>query len=368
MSGKKIGIIVAVVLAAAGFGGWKLLGDARAPASTLPTTKAEVREVEEFVRATGEVTPAVVTEIRSENSGQIARILVRPGARVKKGDILCELDRSELEGQLDESTIQIETTRLQSEKAARDHERWQKLYDQKIAPEKELLDSRTEAALARNNLKLQEARLETLRRRLVKTIIASPLEGVVLEVNVEEGQVIVGANGASAGTLLMKAADLGNLLIKTNINEVDVSKLTPDMPLAVSFESVPEVKAGGVLTFISPAASGKEKEKDIRVFPLIVALQGGDERIRPGISADMKFSVAKEKGVSVEVAAVFRDKEENFVFVREGGTFQKRKVSVGINDAKFVLLAAGLKEGEEVALERPPGFAAVIGSKPRGGG
>ncbi len=367
MSGLKKGIIVVVVLAGAGFAGWKMLAGAQAPASTLPTTKAAVREVEEFVRATGEVTPAVMTEIRSENSGQIAKIRVRPGAKVKKGDVLCELDRSELESQIDESTIQIETTKLQSEKATRDFERWQKLFDQKIAPEKELLDAQTEAALAKNNYKLQQARLETLRRRLEKSIIFAPLEGVVLEVNVEEGQVIVGANGASAGTLLMKAADLGNLLIKTNINEVDVSKLTPDMPLAVSFESVPDVKSEGVLSFISPAASGKEKEKDIRVFPLIVSLKGGDERVRPGISADMKFSVAKETGVSVEVSAVFRDKEENFVFVREGGSFQKRPVSVGINDAKFVLLTSGLKEGEEVALERPADFAAVL-SSPKGGG
>lgn len=367
MNGLTKGIIVVAVLAGVGLAGWKMVSGSRAPASTLPTTKAQVREVEEFVRATGEVTPAVVTEIRSENSGQIAKILVRPGAKVRKGDILCELDRSELESQIDESTIQIETTKLQSEKATRDFERWQKLFDQKIAPEKELLDAKTEAALAKNNYKLQQARLETLRRRLEKSIIFAPLEGVILEVNVEEGQVIVGANGASAGTLLMKAADLGNLLIKTNINEVDVSKLTPDMPLAVSFESVPEVKSAGTLSFISPAASSKEKEKDIRVFPLIVSLKGSDERIRPGISADMKFSVARETGVSVEVAAVFRDKEENYVFVREGDSFKKRPITVGINDAKFVLLTSGLKDGEEVALERPPDFAATL-SKPKGGG
>lgn len=355
-----------VVLAGIAFAGWKFFAGSPAPASTLPTARAEIREVEEFVRATGEVAPAVVTEIRSENSGQIARILVRPGAKVKKGDTLCELDRAELESQIDESTIQIETTKLQSEKATRDFERWQKLFDQKIAPEKELLDAQTEAALAKNNYKLQQARLETLRRRLEKTIIFAPLDGVVLEVNVEEGQVIVGANGASAGTLLMKAADLGNLLIKTNINEVDVSKLETGMPLAVSFESVPEVKSSGVLTFISPAASGKEKEKDIRVFPLIVSLQGGDERIRPGISADMKFSVAREKGVSVDVAGVFRDKEENHVFVREGGVFKKRKVSLGINDSKYVIVTEGLKDGDEVSLERPSEYLASVLSKPRG--
>ena len=356
-----------VVMAAAGFWGWKMLSGSQAPASTLPTTKAEIRQVEETVRATGEVTPAVMTEIRSENSGQIEEILVRSGAKVKKGDILCKMDRSELESQIDESTIEIETTNLQSEKASRDFERLQKLFDQKSATEKELFDAKIEAALAKNRYKLQQARLQTLQRRLDKTLIFAPLDGVVLEVNVEEGQVIVGANGASAGTLLMKAADLGNLLIKANINEVDVSKLTPDMPLAVSFESMPEVKSEGVLSFISPAASSKEKEKDIRVFPLIVSLKGGDERVRPGISANMNFSVAMEKGVSVDVAAVFRDKEENYVFVREGGAFKKRPVTVGITDAKYVLVTSGLKDGEEVALERPSDFAPVL-AKPAGGG
>ncbi len=360
-----IATLVAAILGLSGFFLWRWMDSARTPASTLPTGTAEVRKIVEVVRATGEVTPAVMTEIRSENSGQIAKISVRSGAKVTKGDVLCELDRSELESQINESTIQIEMTKLQAEKAERDYQRWVQLFDQKIAPEKELQDSKTEAALAQNNLRLQEARVETLRSRLVKTIITAPLDGVVLEVNVEEGQVIVGANGASAGTLLMKAADLGNLLIKTNINEVDVAKIEKGMPLDVTFESVPDLDLKGVVDFISPAATSRENEKDVHVFPLVVSLKGNDARIRPGITAEMTFAVAEESALSVEVAAVFLDKDQSYVFVREGGRFRKQPVTAGISDAKYVIISSGLKDGAEVALERPADLSNILGTEPK---
>jgi len=352
--------ILAGLAVIAGLGWWRH-SSAEEAKPAVPVARAEVREVEDIVRVTGEVTPALVTEIRSENSGQIAKIHFKAGELVDKGQVLIELDSSELASQINESTIEIEATHLQLEKSVRDLNRLKKLYDQKIVPEKEYQDARIDFLLAQNGLKLQEAKLETLKSRMAKTIITSPQAGTILEVNVQEGVVIMGANGASEGTLLMKIADLRNLIIQTNINEVDVTKLTVGAPVLIALESIPQAKATGELQFISPAASaGDDDENDVRVFPIKAALVAEDPRIRPGISANLAIPISKERGVTVPLAAVFYEQKTHFVFRKDGGRFKRRVIVPGINDTQRVVVLEGLADGDQVALEKPKKIPALI--------
>lgn len=350
-------IVSATLLAAllgGGFSFWKLRQTPPTPAAPVRTATVQIRELTETVHLNGEVTPAVRAEIRSENSGLISRIHVHAGAQVKKGAILLELDRAELESQVTESTIEIETTKLNLEKSERDYKRTTRMFEEKGSSEKELHDARINASLAENSLKLQEARLETLKRKLDKTILFAPFDGIILEVNVEEGMVIVGANGASAGTILMKAADLENLLVSAKVNEVDVAKLSDETKLEVTFDSIPALKAEGILKFISPAALSRENEKEIREFQLKVALTTRDTRIRPGMSANLTVPVAQDRGPSAELSAVFSENDRSFVYVEAGGKFNKRTVTCSVNDNSFAVFTEGLKEGEVIALERPP--------------
>jgi RND family efflux transporter MFP subunit len=269
--------------------------------------------------------------------------------------VLVTLDKSELLSREQEALRSVESARLRVDRSRRDLARQKDLYQKGFASEKVLQDAQTDADLAENDLEIQQAKLQTLREELAKTTVRAPHAGTVLKCDLSEGQVITGADSVHEGTVLMQIADLRNLVVMADVNEVDVTRLALEMPVTLTFDSIPGLTIDGTLIKISPSALVKE---GVRVFPIEIACDMGESRLKPGISATvhMTFSEAVNP-LAVPLAAVFSsDDGERYVFVQTGDTFARRAVTVGVNDAEYVQIASGLQPGESVALTRPTGL------------
>lgn len=356
-------VIVGILLfAAVAVGGWKLFSAVHAARSnngdaSIETVAAEVRErIAEVIQANGEVAPATATEIKSEISGRIKSLWVEDGQAVTNGQVLLELDPSELESQEEELLRALESSRLRVTRAQRDFERQHELHEKGFVTNKDFDDARTDKELAENDLEIQEARLQTLREKLAKTSVLAPHDGRVIECDLSKGQVIVGADSIGGNNVLMKIADLSQLIVKTDINEVDVTRMVNGMPADVEFDSIPDLRLVGILEKISPSAIRRD---NLRVFPIEISCEAANPRIKPGISANVHLTLSEVTDVvAVAISAVFSRDDERFVFVREGNTFARRVVEVGINDAEYVEIKSGLEEGTQVALTRPTDFLA----------
>jgi len=331
--------------------------------TALATTNAEIRDIEQVVLCNGEVAPVHLIQIKSQLSGQVEKVLVQAGDRVAKDQILVELDRRKLESQVNEQTLTIESTRLQSEKCRLEQVRQDELFQQALVSQKDKQNTQLDAAIAENVFKLQQATLETLRQDLLKMTIHSPLDGLILSVLVDPGDVVVGTDSAAAGTIMMTVANLEALKVVSEINEIDVAKLKPGLAMELSFDSIADLKTRGVLEFVSPSASPKGTEKEVRVFPLKVRFSVTDARIRPGISARLKIPVAHvEKVVALPMSAVFQEEPAAVVYVaKASGGYDRREIQVGINDTKFIEIKQGVQAHETVALTRPPGLTGPAG-------
>jgi HlyD family secretion protein len=328
---------------------------ARQTNNTIETLPAHFREIEQIVHATGEVTAAQATDIKCEISGRVAKLNVKPGDRVKAGQVLMVLDDAELKSEEQEASLRIEASRLRESKARMDYDRKAELSKQKFVMGKELEDAKTELDLATNALQIDGARLQTLREKLVKSTITAPHDGTVLNLKVREGVVVTGANTSGESTLLMQVANLSELQVQSEINEVDVIKVAPGMETSVTFESVPGLTLGGTVNYVSPSALPKEKDKSIRVFAMTIILHSTTEQMKPGITANVTILTAKNpRALAVSLGAVFTENNEPSVFVRNGNGFERRKVDLGINDDAFVEIKQGLKEGDQVAMQHPP--------------
>ncbi|MFH0879697.1 MAG: efflux RND transporter periplasmic adaptor subunit [Lentisphaerota bacterium] len=322
----------------------------------IQTTKAVLRDINETLSATGEVAPARKTPVKSEVSGRIARLHVSIGDTVEQGQLLVELDRSELLSQKEELLRAIESSVLRQKKARRDFERLEGLFKQGFVTDKENQDAETEMRLADNSLEIDRARLQTLEEKLSRTSIQAPQDGVVISCDVEEGEVIVGANSAAQGTIIMVVADLTRLLIKADINEVDVARLSNSAPVQLTFDSAPGVTTEGLIKSISPSARIDTQNK-VRNFPVEIACEAGDRRIRPGITANVSVPLsAVSQVVAVVVSSVFADGTNRVVFIKNGNKFEKVSVTTGINDANYVEIKSGLDVDDEIALTRPADF------------
>jgi len=353
-------VVVILLLAGGGAGYWywhttSLAAAAAATEDALVKTKVERRDIEEVVHGRGEIKAPLTTEVKSEVNGMVTQVSVVAGDTVKKGDLLVQLDKSELESQINEAIHQIEASKLKAEKAKLDLGREQQLIDAKLVSQKEYDEVRIDSALADNDLDINTAHVETLKQQLAKTTILAPRSGTVLKIDVLEGMVIIGAGSVSSGTELMTVADLSQLEVHADVDEIDVAHLQVGMPVHLSLDSIPDLKLEGKIKFVSPLAVPKEKDSAIHVFPIVVSVQTNDPRVKVGLTANLAIPISHvDKALALPISMVFEDEKTSFVYVKENGKATRKDIKVGINDDEYVEIKAGLNEGDEVSLNPTP--------------
>ncbi|MEM0965166.1 MAG: efflux RND transporter periplasmic adaptor subunit [Verrucomicrobiota bacterium] len=356
---KKI-LIVVILLGLLGTGGWYFWSayesSQSATAESGRATFAVVsRTIRENIEATGIVEPKVSTEVRSEISGRIESIFVEEGDEVERGQPLIELDRITLQNELTEAERNLQSFQLRLEQAERNFLRLQKLSQQEFARESELEDAETEFALAQLDLEVRETRVETARDNLDKATILAPQAGVISNLDVNEGQVIVGATSVNQGTLLMNVNDLSELIVRSSVNEVDVMRISEKTEVLISFDSIPDLTIEGDITEISRFGRA---DNSVRVFPIEVTFPADDSRLRSGITANLFFPLAEVTDVpAVLISAVFNIRgKQTLVVLMENGEYEMREVTTGLSDTEFVQILEGASLGDEVSLTRPPGI------------
>jgi HlyD family secretion protein len=366
-------VLILGVVGAVSWGIYKTgaLSPEREPPHVVPTEKAHFGDIEQQVLVTGQVAPIDETEIRSEVSGLVTAVKVQPGNRVKKGDQLLQLDRRELDIEANEDGFNIAADELRVKQAKMELDRDRDLIGKGFIPQKEYDDADIAMMLAQNDLDVQRSKLDRVKQEIIKTDLRSPHDGVILKLDVREGEVIVGTNSTSSGTVLMRVANLDKLKVTTQLNEVDVVKIQVGQKVKLTFDAVPGRTLPGTVTYISPSAEddyssggssrggssssrGGGSGSSVRGFETIVALDENDASIRPGITAHVAISLAKaQHAVVVPLTAVFSDDADSYSFVKKGDTFEKRSVKTGISDGMVLEIVSGLKDGDEVATERP---------------
>ncbi len=319
---------------------------------TTPTQTVKRVNIEEKVIATGFVQPIISTEIRSEINGKIYAIHVQNGDVVKAGKVLMELDKTSLQSEESKAQNEFRLQELTLEQEKRDFARQEELMKKGFAIAKDFDDAKTRLSKADIQLKVKKAEWEKSKDDLSKTSILSPQDGTVTDMELNPGQVIVGAGSVSQGTLLMKVSSLENLYVEVKINEVEIEKISSGGIPTITFDSMTDLTFKGEVIAMSPYA---KNENNIRVFPVKVAFKAEGGRVRPGISANIEFPVSRAENVcAVILSAVYADGKTKYVFVKNSaGAWEKRKVETGISDIRFVEIKRGINEGDEIALSFP---------------
>tara|TARA_R100000027_G_scaffold391_3_gene497 strand:+ start:13958 stop:15055 length:1098 start_codon:yes stop_codon:yes gene_type:complete len=352
-----ISLLILAALGGAGWYFWNAWDQSREKDTPKERQNFEVvqRTIEQNIEATGIVEPLISTEVRSEISGRIDTILIEAGDTVERGQKLIELDRNTLRNELTEAERNLQAYQLRVEQAERNYNRLKLLTEQEYARTSELEDSLTALELARLELEVRSTYVETARDNLDKATILAPQAGVVSDLTVNEGQVIVGATSVNQGTLLMKVNDLSELVVRSSINEVDVMRISDDTTVEISFDSIPDHLATGQITDISRFGSA---ENSVRVFPVEVTFPATDPRLRSGITANLLFPIETVSDVpAVLISAVFKIRgEQTLVIVKPDGEYELRAVKTGLSDTEYVQILEGAEIGDKVSLTRPPGL------------
>lgn len=337
-------VIVLVVIGGLGWGGlvvWKavsptLFGNKRE--EVVPVTKVRTANIAEEIVAVGRLRAVFSTDLRSEINGRIVKIQAVDGQKLKRNDEILRLDQQDILTQIQEMERSIEAAKLRTQRARRDYERLVDLQKRGVVTAKDFEDARITLSLSENDAAIAEARAANLRDKLAKTIIRAPHDGTLLLRDLTEGQVITSAAAQNGGTPLGEVADLSALMVRTNINEIDVARLKMGDTARVRVDAMRSVQMSGTVKRIASSALESSVDRT-RVFPVDVFLDEPDERLRPGMSATVMFTLAKvDDATAVALSAVFATAEAlRYVFrKKETGGFEIRPVETGIADTRYV--------------------------------
>ena len=351
---------------------------ATAKAPERPTTAVVTeRDIHFAITAAGEIGPLDAVNVRPEIGGLISKLTLDIGDKVKKGDILFELNDKELQteksSRLTEITgaqLAVETQRLLVEKARLNLDRVQPMFASQLVSQEAFDNSRLDYELARNSLTIASNRLETARTalqqvedKLLKTVIRAPFDCTILARPVSVGQAVSGASGYNSGTEVFTVANLADMIITAHVNQSDVTRVVVGQAVKVEVEAVAGLALTGRVDRIAPLATIKG---GVKGFATRIRLQNAEDVVRPGMTANLSIPlIAASHVLTVPLAAVFSDKGESYVYLRKGGAaFERQPIQVGRADYDFAEVTQGLKSGDIISLVPP---AAQVGDRPSPG-
>jgi HlyD family secretion protein len=291
--------------------------------------KVDLRDV---ISQSGEVQPVIKVELKSEASGKIDKVYVKEGERLKKGDRILKIDPTRLLTQKEKLDLAVKKARLNFALAKRDYDNAVKLFNMGQMPSKKLQDLKNECELKELSLKEKELELNDIVYQLSKTLIVAPMEGVLISLLVEEGEIAVSAtSGFSGGTAIGTVADISQLEVVTQIGEVDYAKVRKDQVVQISMESDIHAKTSGKVSFVSLAAK-KENNSNISSFEVRITIDSLIPALVPGVNVNVDFVVLEKKNVlGVAYSMVEKRKRsgrEMYFVLRPAGT----EVAEGVKD------------------------------------
>ncbi len=357
-----VGVILIVVIIA--IIGIRLIRGKRneAPDSQIAIVGKE--NIIKKVTESGTVEPVISIDIKSELAGEVVGFFVEEGENVKKGQRLVVIRPEPDEAQkVAQAKASIKSKQLDLEDAERDLRRKEALFEKGFIAEQDVEDARKQYENSKIQLQLAEKQLwamlggeskvnvENIELEGTENItLTSSIDGVVTSINVEEGEKITSGTQAigGGGTAIMTVADLSEMLVKASINEVDVGKLEKGQEVKIGFDAIRGVVYRGKVRRISP--SGAE-EDNLVVYPVEVEILNSDERIRPGMTADLDIIIGKVENVlSIPKHAVVNRNGKSMVFVREGGKVTSKQVITGLDDNIKIEIDSGLSEGDTLLI------------------
>jgi HlyD family secretion protein len=390
---RKITIftVIFLVLAIGGTVAIKGNGKEKPPESPVKTGKAEVADVQVKVTEVGTVEPEVKVDVKSAISGKVIEIIHRDGDVVKSGTVLARVEPDLNQAQsLADTKNSVASAAIRFQDAKKKFDDNNKLFSQGLlAPsqhrdvETEYLEARQEFEKTREKYALVEKSGIPISQSAADfrgSNVVAPMDGVVLTKNVEIGESITsGVSSFNAGTVLFTVADVSRMIVKAGVNEVDIGKIRVGMPVKVTLDAYPKVAFQGRIDRIAPAVRLDDK---VRVFDVEIRLDAQGRELRSGMTANIEvLGEQKQKVLTVPVESIFKRDDQEVVYVKKAidpkmieddakqkktpeqlkqaekdawkKFFDKRVVTTGLADNAKVEILAGLKAGEEVALEDP---------------
>ncbi|TRX46907.1 efflux RND transporter periplasmic adaptor subunit [Bacteroides sp. HF-5092] len=377
MKTKKIILIAVAVVVAVGAGIWLFTGSPAKHKVTYVTATVSKGDISNSVTATGTIEPVTEVEVGTQVSGIIDKIHVDYNSVVTKGQLIAEMDRITLQSELALQQATYDGAKAEYEYQEKNYQRSKGLHEKSLISDTDYEQALYNYQKAKSNYDSSKASLAKAERNLSYATITSPIDGVVISRDVEEGQTV--ASGFETPTLFTIAADLTKMQVIADVDEADIGGIEEGQRASFTVDAYPNDIFEGVVTQIrlgdaSSTSSTSSSTSTVVTYEVVISAHNPDLKLKPRLTANITIYILDKKGVlSVPNKAlrfnpeepligkndIVKDCEgEHKVWTREGTTFTAHPVKIGISNGISTEIVSGIPEGTKVVTE------ATIGAMP----
>ena len=341
---------------------WALSGGKKEESVEFETAKAERQNIHTSITATGTIEPVTSVTVGTQVSGIVSKLYVDYNSVVKKGQVIAELDRTNLTSELNrakadltsaESTLAYETANFQ---------RYQTLFDKGLVSANDYESAKLSYQKARQAVASSRESVQKAQTNLGYATITSPIDGVVLSKSVEEGQTV--AASFNTPELFNIAQDLTDMRVIADIDEADIGGVKEGQRVSFTVDAFPDDKFEGQVTQVRQQAT---TTSNVVTYEVVISAPNKDLKLKPGLTANVTiFTLEKNDVLAVPSKALrfmpneallkkgeqIEDIEAPLkVWTLEGNTFKAHKVETGTTNGMLTEITSGISEGTDVLVD-----------------
>lgn len=356
---KKKTLVIAAVAAIAALAVWLLSGGKKEEKITFDTAAVAPANIMNSITATGTIEPVTSVTVGTQVSGIVSKLFVDYNSVVKKGQVIAELDKTNLMSQLNTAKTQLATAQSQLNYQTANYNRYKTLFEKGLVAADDFDNAKLSYTQAKEQVVSAKEEVQRAQTNLGYATITSPIDGVVLSKSVEEGQTV--AASFSTPELFTIAQDLTNMQVVADVDEADIGDVKEGERVTFTVDAYPDDTFEGEVKQVRQEAT---TTNNVVTYEVVISAPNADLKLKPGLTANVTIYTAERKGVLSVPSKALRfipQKEtvgkmkivdaanaKNKVWTIEGNSIVAHKVNIGMTDGTNTQIVGGIAEGTKV--------------------
>ena len=349
-----IGVLVVILIA------WSMLrGGKKEEKVSFETVKVEKNNIHTSITATGTIEPVTSVTVGTQVSGIVSKLYVDYNSVVKKGQVIAELDRTNLISELNTAKANLASSESSMAYEKANYNRYKTLYDKGLVSADEYESALLSYRKAMEDVNAKRESVKKAQTNLGYATITSPIDGVVLSKSVEEGQTV--AASFNTPELFSIAQDLTDMRVIADIDEADIGGVKEGQRVSFTVDAFPDDHFEGQVTQVRQQAT---TESNVVTYEVVISAPNKDLKLKPGLTANVTiFTMEKNDVMAVpskalrfipteallEKGQTISDCEgDHKVWTLENNTFKAHKVEIGTSNGVMTEIISGIPEGMEI--------------------
>lgn len=342
------------------------------------TEKVAPANIQNSITATGSIEPVTEVTVGTQVSGIISKIYVDYNSEVKKGQVIAELDKTNLISTLNTAKANLNNAESTLSYQTANYKRYKELYDKGLVSADEYENALLTYKQAKEQVISAKESIQTAQTNLGYATITAPIDGVILGKAVEEGQTV--AASYNTPELFTVAKDLKDMQVVADVDEADIGNVTEGARVTFTVDAFPNDTFSGTVTQVRQEATETD---NVVTYEVVISARNDDLKLKPGLTANVTIYTTEMQGVlSVSNKALrFTPVKETVgnkkivdcngtskVWTLEGDKLVAHAVKIGMTDGTHTQIISGVKEGQTIITELEVTTEGGEGMEPQEGG